>query len=211
MSEPAARPHVCAVVLAAGGSRRLGRAKQVEPFREEPLVLHAVRAAREAGANPVLVVVGAAADAVRNALVGSGARIVENARWSHGLSTSLAAGLRAAGSLDPAVDAALVLAADQPLVSGAGLARLLDAHGPTTRVVAAEYDGVRGVPIVVGREHFAALAALGGDRGAGQWLRGRDDVTAVAMPEAGFDVDDEAAVDRMRSHDAARGADAASS
>ncbi len=187
MSAPTARTG--AVVLAAGGSTRLGAPKQLLEYEGEPLVRRAARAALAAGAAPVLVVVGAHADRVGAALEGiAGVRVVEHAGWSDGLASSLAAGLRAL--LDEPVDAVLVTLCDQPHVGAAELASLVAECAPARPIVAAEYAGIAGVPIVVARTHVAELLTLSGDRGAGGWLRARAAlVTRVPLPAAALDVD----------------------
>ena len=193
---PAVR--VGAVVLAAGGSSRLGTPKQLLVHEGEPLVRRAARAALEAGADPVVVVLGAESERVRTALDGlAGIALVLNERWSDGLASSLTAGVRALLAMAQ-VDAVLLTLADQPLVGAPELAslisRLTDAHG----VVAAEYAGIVGVPAVVARAHVDALLGLSGDRGAGAWLRSLGDgVARVPMPAAAMDVDTEADAARL--------------
>ncbi len=188
MSEAAAR--VGAVVLAAGGSTRLGTPKQLLVFEGEPLVRRAARAALSAGASPVLVVVGAESPRVRAALDGlANVGVVEHARWAEGLASSLAIGLRALLDAAP-VDAALVTLADQPYVDAPELATLVARCSPTSPIVAAEYDGIVGVPVVVARALVPELLTLHGDRGAGAWLRAQGDrVTRVPLPAAAIDVD----------------------
>lgn len=179
------------MVLAAGGSARLGVPKQLIDFRGEPLVRRAARAAGDAGAAPVIVVLGADAAEVAHALDGlSFVTTVMNERWRDGLASSLATGIREVQRLDARAEGALIATADQPLVNAAALRRLLDAFGDGARLVAAEYCGTIGVPAVIGREHFDALLALEGDAGAGRWLRGKGDaVRRVPLLEAAVDID----------------------
>lgn len=168
----------------------MGRPKQLIEHDGEPLVLRAARSALAAGADPVIVVVGAHAGAVLAALSSLPAvRTVVNAEWRSGLASSLAAGLRAAAE-DDACDGILVTLADQPLVDAAALRALVAAFHSGARIVASGYDGVPGVPALFGREHAPALMGLTGDAGAGPWLRNRrGDVTMVPLGHAGLDVD----------------------
>lgn len=188
-------PGVAGVVLAAGGSTRLGTPKQLVVHEGEPLVRRAARAARAAGADPVVVVIGAHAALVAPALAGlAGVTTVVHDGWTDGMGSSLAAGVRAALAAAPACAALLVTLADQPLVDAAALGRLLAAYpGPHALVAASHGDppgAVLGVPAVFGRAHLDALLALRGDAGAGGWLRRhRERVLAVPMSEAAFDVD----------------------
>ena len=207
---PAVR--VGAVVLAAGASSRLGYPKQLVAHEGAPLVRRAAEAARDAGARPVLVVLGAGADAIAPALEAvPGVQVHVHPDWADGLASSLGAGLRAlaaatradASGADPC-DGVLVTLADQPLVDAGALRRLLDAFAAGARVVAARYADALGAPAVFGREHLGALCALEGDHGAGRWLRAhRALVTAVPMDAAALDVDTPADVARLRAASAA--------
>jgi CTP:molybdopterin cytidylyltransferase MocA len=201
---------VGAVVLAAGASTRLGAPKQLVMHAGEPLVRRAARAALAAGARPVLVVLGAHAGRIAPVLDGlDGASTIVHAGWRDGLASSLAAGLHALLAA-ARCDAILVTLADQPLVDASALRALLDRFGAARRIVAAEYDGVPGVPIVIGREHAAALMRLTGDRGAGAWLRSRGaEVTRVPLPAAAVDVDTPADVVRLGAADRGDGAEPA--
>jgi CTP:molybdopterin cytidylyltransferase MocA len=179
------------VVLAAGGSARLGIPKQLIEFRGEPLVRRAARSAADAGAAPVIVVVGAKAADTILAINGlSFTSTVFNEQWRTGLASSLVTGIRELQRLDARVDAVLLVTADQPLVDAAALRRLLDFFAEGARLVAAEYSGTIGVPAVFGREHLDSLLALEGDAGAGRWLReqGRA-VRRMPLPDAAVDVD----------------------
>jgi molybdenum cofactor cytidylyltransferase len=190
---------LAAVVLAAGASSRLGSPKQLIEFRGAPLVRRAARAAIEAGAYPVIVVLGAGATEVAAAIAGfPGVSAVTNDRWEDGLASSLAAGVREATRLEARCDGALITTSDQPLVDHSELRSLMDAFGDGSRLVAAEYAGTIGVPAVIGREHFESLLELTGDAGAGRWLRARiGEVRRVPMPGAQMDIDDAADVAKL--------------
>ena len=184
---------VGAVVLAAGASTRLGRPKQLVMFDEEPLVRRAARAAVAAGARPVVVVLGAHAALISRALDGvEGVEVVAHAGWHDGMGSTLAAGLRALDLRHEGtpLDGVLLTVCDQPLVDAAALGTLLRAFDGPGAVVAAAYAGTVGVPAVVGRAHLDALRALGGDVGAGRWLRAHAAlVIPVPLAAAARDID----------------------
>jgi CTP:molybdopterin cytidylyltransferase MocA len=157
------------LVLAAGAGTRFGGPKGLaRDDRGRPWAERAGRMLQDAGCDPVLVAVGAAADEVA-ALLPPGAQPVPVLGWAEGLSASVRAGLAAAES--SAADAVLIVTVDTPGMPDAAVRRILRHAGPGT-LVQATYDGRPGHPVLVGREHWAALSSeLTGDRGAGAYLR----------------------------------------
>ncbi|MBF8291178.1 MAG: hypothetical protein HW417_901 [Steroidobacteraceae bacterium] len=179
---------VAAVVLAAGASSRLGRAKQLLNFGGKRLVRHVVDAAATAACSPIVVVVGAQAGSVLEALAGSQTNAVENPEWREGIASSLHRGILA---LPEQVDAAIVLLCDQPAVSPALLRSLVATQRNTGKaIVACRWNGVVGPPVLFLRERFPALLALSGDVGARSVLESEGDgVALVEFPDGAFDVD----------------------
>jgi CTP:molybdopterin cytidylyltransferase MocA len=192
------RAKVGAVVLAAGDSSRLGSPKQLVRYQGIPLVVRAVQAALNTGADPVIVVLGANVELVRGVLCGLSVVLLVNPKWNQGMGTSVATGVRAIVDRAPFVDGVLITLADQPLVGQPVLGQLLDGWADRrsrdgcrhTAIAAAEYAGTLGVPAVFGRGHFEALCALSPAEGAAHLLRRPDPcVCRVAMPEAAVDID----------------------
>ena len=186
---------VAAIVLAAGGSSRMGRPKQLLPFRGRTLLRHAVEVALEAGCDPVVVVLGAAADRVTLELAGLPVTAVVNPDWATGPGTSVRTGVAA---LPDAVDATLFLLADQPLVDAEHLRSLGDAHAATGLPMAASgYAGSAGVPALFARECFPDLFALDPAAGAKQLLaRDPERVAVVSFPAGAIDLDTPADYER---------------
>ncbi len=145
----------------------MGGPKALVELDGEPLVRRALRVLDEGGCAPIVVVVGAAAAAVR-AVLPPDVTVVEAADWAEGMGASLRAGLAALTE----VDAALVHLVDLPGVTPAAVARLAAGAGPATLRRAA-YDGRPAHPVVLGRDHWAAAAAVAiGDAGARDYLKG---------------------------------------
>ena len=149
--------------------------------------MRAVHVLRDAGIDPVCVVVGASGDAV-TALLPADVRAVPNPEWATGMGSSLRAGLNAAAELPDTVDAVVVLLVDLPGVT-AGMVRRLVEHGGD--LVQASFDGTPGHPVLLGRAHWAAVAgSADGDRGARDYLRRHGAVRVpLGSAAAGADVD----------------------
>ncbi|MFJ9408067.1 NTP transferase domain-containing protein [Streptomyces sp. NPDC101393] len=162
---------VAGLLLAAGGGRRLGgRPKALLDHRGRPLVEHAARVLREGGCDPVHIVLGAAAGAVRERADLTAYTTSENPDWAQGMGSSLRAGLAAlAGS---GADAVLVALVDQPGIGPAAVARVLAAYDGDASLVSAAYGGRRGHPVLFGAARWADIAASAeGDRGARAYLQ----------------------------------------
>jgi molybdenum cofactor cytidylyltransferase len=157
--------HAVAVVLAAGGSARMGRPKQLLPWRGRPLVAHVLSAVADAGLEEAVVVLGHSAGEVTLALdppPGVHVRLVVNPDHASGQASSLRAGLAAAG---PGADGALVLLADQPEVRADAIRAVVGA-GTRAGVARAGYGGRPGHPVLLGRDLWPRVAGLRGDVGA---------------------------------------------
>lgn len=183
-----------AVVLAAGGSSRLGRPKQLLELDGEPLVRRAARAAAEAGFDPVIVVVGAAEAEVRAALAGGAFAVVTNPDWPSGVASSVRRGLETLLALRPDAGGVLLAACDQPRLGAAHLAALAGAlEGGGHAVAASSYAGTVGVPALFSRAVFDELRALDGEQGAKRVVtRDPGRVVSVALPGGERDIDTEA-------------------
>ena len=190
-----------AVLLAAGGSSRLGRAKQLLTFSEEPLVHRAARLLT--GVTPcVTVVTGARAEAVEAAIADLDVAPVHNARWREGVGGSIAL---AARQFEADTRATLILLCDQYGIGEEQLDGLVSAwREQSERIAAARWGERFGPPVIFPAQFFPRLQRLRGDLGARQLLvEERARVNFVDLPRAALDVDDAADLVRMREFEAA--------
>jgi molybdenum cofactor cytidylyltransferase len=190
---------VAAVVLAAGGSIRFGKPKQLAIFQGEPLVRRIVTAAKDAGCAPLVVVVGASAGQITPVLAGLPVSIIEHPNWSNGLGSSIAVGVMHAASITPDLDAAILLACDQPFVNAVMLRQLIQMHRENKKpIVASAYAETLGVPALFDRSCFGDLLQLTGDSGAkGIILARANDVAPFDFPAAAVDVDTAADYEKL--------------
>ena len=176
---------VAAVVLAAGGGRRYGMPKALVEYEGSLLVERAVRTA-QAVCDPVLVVLGAqAVDVWRQADL-DGATVLANKDWESGMASSLRTGLDGLRGWPGRVDAALLLLVDMPGMTADAVRKVAEQAAPDALAVAT-YDGVRGHPVLIGREHWAGVVETAtGDEGARRYLAAHDvtevDCTGLADP-----------------------------
>ena len=155
---------VAAVVLAAGGSSRLGEPKQLVRLGVENLLERAVRMAREAGCGPVVVVLGASAELIRSKCSLGDARVLVNEDWAEGMAFSIRLGVGALSG----VDGCVVMTCDQPAVTVGHLSRLIG-----DEVRASRYEDRNGIPAFFPAAVFGELMELRGDMGARDLLAGR--------------------------------------
>jgi molybdenum cofactor cytidylyltransferase/nicotine blue oxidoreductase len=159
--------------------------KALVEYEGSLLVERAVRTARVV-CDPVLVVLGAqAVDVWRRADLG-GATVLANQDWESGMASSLRTALDGLRGWPGRVDAALILLVDMPGMTPVALRRMASGAAPDTLAVAT-YDGVRGHPVLLGREHWAGVTATAtGDEGARRYLENHDvtevDCTGLADP-----------------------------
>ncbi len=191
---------VAAVVLAAGGSTRFGRPKQLLTWEGRPLVTHAADTAWMAGLDPVTVVLGAEADQVMPLLASRPVRILQNHRWRTGMSSSLSVSIAA---LPPKTEAAIFLPIDQPLITPHLLQRFVAKWRETGAeiIIPRTEQGQRGTPVLFAKRFFAELAQLSGDVGGrALFNRHKDHITYLPVPNAQVlaDVDTPEAYHQLR-------------
>jgi molybdenum cofactor cytidylyltransferase len=183
-----------AVVLAAGGSSRMGgHPKQLLEVDGVPLLTRVVGEALGSGASPVVVVLGAGEERIRPWVAGLAVIVARNPDWAAGLSGSIRAGMAALLGSAPGIEAVLLTPCDQPALSSAIFSRLAAAHRATGRIACSRFNGRNASPAVFGRGHFAQLQALTGDQGARGMLNGGpDEVDAIDTPALSVDFDTQA-------------------
>lgn len=175
-----AEQYVAGLVLAAGGSSRLGQPKQLLPFGGSTLLDHVLSAARHCPFDQLLCVIGSGGSDVRELVEFSGVQVVENEAFGAGCSSSIAAAL---GAVDERADVLVLMLGDQPGVSAATVEKLLAGRGEGPLAACAYTDG-RGHPLAFGRQMFGELAELYGDKAVWKLLdRHADEVVDIPIDQ----------------------------
>jgi molybdenum cofactor cytidylyltransferase len=170
---------VTGLVLAAGGSKRLGSPKQLLPYDGRTLLDHVLDTARASPFDQLLCVIGGSATEVRARVDLTGIETVENPHFGEGCSSSIAAALHA---IDPRADVLVLMLGDQPGVTADAVAALINGRQDSPLAACAYEDG-RGHPLAFARSTFAELEQLHGDKGVWKLLdRRAAEVVDVPVP-----------------------------
>ena len=193
MTQLEIRRKLGAVLLAAGGSSRLGQAQQLLRLDGETRVVRMTRRLIELEPAKVIVVTGAASQAVNDQLSGLPVQIVHNPRWQEGMASSLSAGVE---NLPAEIEGVLIMLCDQwqlelPDLQVLAHAWFSDISGITSASWKGDKGFVIGPPAIFPRNLFHELICLKGDRGAKAVIEKYPERTSlVAMDKARFDLDE---------------------
>lgn len=169
---------ITGLILAAGGSQRLGQPKQLLPYGSGPLLSHVLQTARECRFDQLICVLGGAAEDVLERVDFDGVTVVQNRQFGEGCSSSIAAAL---GAVDVRSEALVLMLGDQPGASASAVAALVAGRGQAP-LAACGYQNGRGHPLLFARSMFGELADLHGDKGVWKLLdRHASDVVDVPV------------------------------
>jgi len=178
---------IAGLILAAGESTRFGGRKQLADIDGKSMLEHAIDQLRPIFNDDLYVVLGAFRDEIL-AVIGNRAKTIANDNWQSGMGSSIAAGIAgicAAGNYD----GVLIALVDQVGLTRSDYQKLLNAFDGS-HVIASRYKEMNGVPALFPSAYFPELSRMDGTRGAQQVLNNTShDISAIAMPNAAFDID----------------------
>ncbi|MBS1502625.1 MAG: nucleotidyltransferase family protein [Bacteroidetes bacterium] len=179
------------VILAAGGSARLGTPKQLLKYNDESLLQRAINTAKGSEAGKVILVLGASRQKIISETDTSGTDLVVNPDWQSGMSSSIVSGIKALKKLEPVPSSVILMVCDQPFVTSALLNTLIAEHRSTNKqIIACAYEGVAGTPVLFSSTLYDQLLSLEGDAGAKKIIMANADKVATVTFELGAtDVD----------------------
>ena len=179
------------VILAAGGSSRLGSPKQLLPYRKDNLLNRIVSTALAVENVIAVVVIGAEKEAIKHTIAEAKILIVVNDNWASGMASSIKMGLTAVTKIDPAIQGCIFTVCDQPYITVSLLAELLTKHRNTNKaIIAAEYAGTYGTPVLIDKRYFDELMNLQKEEGAKKLLhKYMNDLATITFNGGEFDID----------------------
>ena len=179
---------VAGIILAAGTSSRMGRPKQLLPFKGKTLLAWAIEAAIQSSLTQVILVLGHNTADIQKTLDFPDLSIIHNPEYQQGQSASIRHGIKA---LDTSIDAVMFLLGDQPLLKPKTINTLIAAyrekHG---LIVAPTFQGNRGNPVLFDRLLFPRLETLSNDSGGRILFKEyADQINLVEVDDPGIHID----------------------
>lgn len=179
------------IILAAGASTRLGKPKQLLPFRKKNLLRYIMEEAIASDTGPVIVVVGAHAARLAGEMSDYKINVIQNIGWEEGMASSIRCGIESLQLFEPGCDGAILLMCDQPYVNASLIKELVATAGETHKpVVTCRYANTVGPPALFSKSIFPELLELTGDTGARRIVeRHLGEVAMINFPQGDIDID----------------------
>ncbi|WP_228238451.1 NTP transferase domain-containing protein [Allomuricauda sp. M10] len=187
------------VILAAGGSSRLGRPKQLVKFKGKPLLQHTIDLVEKLDFKKKILVLGSHQDLILNEVETKNFEVAQNPEWGKGMAGSIKIGLQELNR-DVEMEHVLLLLSDQPFLTTEYIQRLSMAHVYQKPMATySKYGSEMGVPAIFSKVAFPFLENLKGDQGAKKLTMNADFVyKTIEFEQGGFDIDTEADVEKLK-------------
>ncbi len=179
------------IILAAGASTRMGTPKQLLDYQGRSFIRRIAEAAIASFCQPIIIVLGAYAERIQPELSQLPIQVVKNQHWREGMSSSIQVGLQALLTGNPHLEAIAIALCDQPFVSSQTLNRLVEAYRSTGQpIIASEYAGTLGVPVLFNSTLFPKLMALKTTEGAKKLIHEHyPEVLKIPFSAGAIDID----------------------
>lgn len=179
------------LILAAGGSIRMGEPKQLLPLGDSTILGTVIETAKKSGVKNCYCVLGANASMISSEITEEGIEFIYNPLWEVGLASSIKAGVEHLQKLENPPEAILIVLADQPKITTAHLNQFISiANANKNCIVAASYEDKKGVPALFPAVFYDKLLSLEGDKGASNMLNSEAvDLIGIPLEKALFDID----------------------
>lgn len=160
------------LLLAAGGSTRMGQPKQLLPWGNQTLIEHQIQTLQKTG-NPVNVVLGSNSDLIIPVIEKFPVTIFINTDWKRGIGSSISLGISQIIQKNPDVNGVLITLLDQPLITTTFIEKILATYLPGSQQILVSHStsGWTGVPVLFDKCYFKELTELRNDEGAKKIIR----------------------------------------
>lgn len=185
--------------MAAGGSSRLGRPKQLVKFKGKPLLQHTIDLVEKLDFKRKILVLGSNKDLILNEVGSKNFEVVQNPEWEKGMASSIKIGLQEL-TRDTEMEHILLLLSDQPLLTTEYIQRMSMAHVYQKPMATySKYGSEIGVPAIFSKSAFPYLENLKGDQGAKKLTLNTDvKFKTIEFEQGGFDIDTEEDVEKLK-------------
>ena len=200
MSNKGYENNVAIILLAGGGSARLGRPKQLLAYQGQTLLRYSLQVALDSYAQPIIAVLGADADKMQEEINNARVQVAVNREWQEGMASSIRCGIKAINEISAKAEGVIIMVCDQPFVTAQLLNQLITAHQETGKpIVASGYDNTFGPPVFFHHSLFNELLQLKGDIGARGIIKQHlNEVEVVPFPAGTYDIDTEADYEKVK-------------
>jgi molybdenum cofactor cytidylyltransferase len=190
---------VC-LLLAAGSSSRMGKAKMLLPFRNKTLLQHIIDETKSIANAELLVVTGCYHSLLKEILEQQQVAFVQNENWEKGMGNSIQKGMQHIMQHFPEATAVLILVCDQPHISSGLIEKMIAKKKQTGKnIIACAYHGTTGIPVLFDKKYFPLLYSLDGLQGAKKIVQQfAADTATVDFPEGTFDIDTPGDYERLK-------------
>lgn len=181
-----------AIVLAGGAATRMGRAKMLLPFNQKTILSQILEELQAVHPTVITVVTGYYHEEIRAAIsIDRSIWLCFNEKWMEGLSSSIRTGLHSLLEKQPGIDLVLIVMSDHPFLNKTLLQEMINRQALTGKgIVAAQYDGIVGSPVLFHKRYFNELTKLEGDKGAKQILQQNPlDLITIDFELGALDID----------------------
>jgi molybdenum cofactor cytidylyltransferase len=177
------------IILAAGSSSRLGKPKQNLVYKGQTLLQRAIETARASVCSPVMLVLGANYELIRQGMKNLPIRTIYNQDWEEGMASSIRLGTKTMQKLYPKISSIILMLCDQPFADAPLLDELVKKKS-LNGIIASGYNDTAGPPVLFDKKYFDDLLLLKGHEGAKKLLlQHPEDVFIIQFPLAGIDID----------------------
>ncbi len=184
------------IILAAGASSRMGLPKQLMLIEGKTMIKRIIDNTLETPCYPIVAVLGANADLLKQELIKVPITIIDNPNWKQGMASSMKMGLVGAYMTQKEIDAVIFLTSDMPMVSDKLLKDMIQKaeESADISIVACQYlknnERIIGIPVLFKRHLFNEILELKGDEGAKKVvLKHQKNTALLAFPEGHIDLD----------------------